>query len=128
MPKGPQKTEIWWFTVLDKNDPPDLYKTRLERRIHNFGPAGMLEQDDGENWGESTRGASGLVSKRFPLNYSMSVGHGEIIDDELGPPRVESPNVNEHAQLWYYRSWAEWMAADGWQDLRNNHTVPGDAV
>ena len=128
IPKGPRRTEIWWFTVLDKNDDSDLHKVRLDRRIHNFGPAGMLEQDDGENWGESTRGATGVIGKQARLNYSMSIGHGEIIDDELGPPRIESPNVNEHAQLWYYRSWAEWMAADGWYDLRSNHSVPQDRV
>ena len=84
--------------------------------------------DDGENWGQSTLGANGVVSKQFPLNYSMSLGRGEIIEDELGPPRVETPNVNEHAQLWYYRSWADWMAADGWDDLRRNHTVPEERV
>ena len=128
IPKGPQSTEIWWFTILDKSAPADLYKSRLERRIHNFGPAGMLEQDDGENWGQSTTGANGVISRQFSLHYAMSIGHGEIVDDELGPPRVEAPNVNEHAQLWYYRSWADWMAADGWDDLKRNHTVPEDRV
>ena len=128
LPRGPQTTEIWWFTMLDEAAPADTYKARLDRRIHNFGPAGMLEQDDGENWGQSTLGANGVVSKQFPLNYSMSLGRGEIIEDELGPPRVETPNVNEHAQLWYYRSWADWMAADGWDDLRRNHTVPEERI
>ncbi len=62
------------------------------------------------------------------LHYAMNIGHGDIIDDELGPPRVEAPNVNEHAQLWFYRSWADWMAADGWDDLEHNHTIPEDRV
>jgi phenylpropionate dioxygenase-like ring-hydroxylating dioxygenase large terminal subunit len=124
IPKGPQSTEIWWFSILDVNAPQDLYSERLHRRIHNFGPAGMLEQDDGENWGESTRGANGVVSRRFPLNYSMSIHRGDVIDDEYQLPRVETPNVNEHAQLWYYRSWAEWMAAESWDDLRAIHSIP----
>ena len=80
------------------------------RGIHVFGPAGMLEQEDGENWDQSTRGTAGTVSKRYPLNYSMGLGHGEIIEEELGPPRIIT-GVNEHAQLWHYRAWAEWMAA-----------------
>jgi hypothetical protein len=129
LPKGPQQTEIWWFTVLDVNAPKDLYSERLHRRIHNFGPAGMLEQDDGENWGESTRGANGVVSRRFALNYSMSIHRGDITDDEYQLPRVETPNVNEHAQLWYYRSWSEWMASSNWDDLREIHSrVPEDRV
>ena len=35
----------------------------------------------------------------------MSLGHGEVVDEEGGPPYIEA-KVNEHAQLWYYRSWA----------------------
>ena len=28
-----------------------------------FGPAGLLEQDDGENWSQSTRAARGVASR-----------------------------------------------------------------
>ena len=52
----------------------------------------------------------------------MNLGHGEIIDDEPGPPHIDA-NINEHAQLWHYRAWAEWMAADCWQDLKANHSA-----
>ena len=82
----------------------------------------MLEQDDGENWGQSTLGATGVVSRRFPLNFSAGRGHGQMIEDEGGPPYVETV-VNEHAQLWHYRAWSEWMAADSWQDLRRTHSA-----
>ena len=96
--------------------------------MHTFGPAGMLEQEDGENWDQSTRGTVGTVAKRYPLNYAMNLGRGEIIEDELGPPRIDT-HVNEHAQLWHYRAWAEWMAADSWADLKANHTrVPSGNV
>jgi hypothetical protein len=58
----------------------------------------------------------------------MSVGHGEMIEDEGGPPYVEAV-VNEHAQLWHYRSWADWMAADSWAELKANHTrVPSGKI
>ena len=122
MPKGPMKTEIWWYSF---NDPA---KPLNKRAIETFGPAGLLEQDDGENWGESTRSMRGVISKQYPINYSMGLGHGEIIDDETGPPHVET-SINEHAQLWHYRSWADWMAAESWSDLKANHSlVPEDRV
>jgi hypothetical protein len=121
MPKGPKSTEIWWFTLIDHDMPAENQASHLSRAIHVFGPAGMLEQEDGENWDQSTRGASGTVSKRFPLNYGMNVGHGVIIEDETGPPHVEC-TVNEHPQLWMYRSWCDWMAAESWGDLKANHT------
>ena len=122
MPKGPTTTEIWWFSLNDPATPLN------KRALETFGPAGLLEQDDGENWGESTRGMKGVISKRYPINYSMSVGHGEVIDDETGPPYIEA-HVNEHAQLWHYRNWSEWMAAESWNELKANHSaVPEDRV
>jgi hypothetical protein len=63
----------------------------------------------------------GTVIRQHPLNYAMNIGRGEVIEEEGGPPHVET-HVNEHAQLWLYRSWSEWMAAESWQELKNNHS------
>jgi phenylpropionate dioxygenase-like ring-hydroxylating dioxygenase large terminal subunit len=121
-PKGPSHCEIWWFTI-------NIRQLIAARASHTFGPAGMLEQEDGENWGESTKAARGVISQRYPLNYQMNLGLGQVItEEEGGPPHIET-SVNEHAQLWLYRAWAEWMAADSWDDLRANHSeVPRDTV
>jgi len=128
LPKGPTTTEIWWFTFLDRNQPEEAQANQVFTYQHHFGPAGMFEEEDGENWDQSTRGTMGLVARRFPLNYSMNIGRGEVIDDEAGPPRVET-HLNEHAQLWHYRSWSEWMAASSWQELKANHSpVPTESV
>jgi hypothetical protein len=128
MPKGPQKTEIWWFTLLEANLEDDQRKFRLNRANHTFGPAGILEQEDGENWGESTKSARGVISMRYPLNYSMNLGLGEVITEEGAPPYVQT-RINEHAQLWLYRSWADWMSAESWGELREHHSeVPRDRL
>ena len=88
----------------------------------------MFEQEDGENWDQSTRGTLGTIARRYPLHYGMNLGRGEVIEDETGPAYIDT-HVNEHAQLWLYRAWSEWMAADGWSDLRANHSpVPLDRV
>ena len=59
----------------------------------------------------------------------MNLGNGEVIVDEISPPHIETAAVTEHPQLWHYRAWADWMAADSWADLRANHTpVPRDFV
>ena len=121
IPKGPHKTEIWWFSLIYREGPPELIKAQISRANHVFGPSGRLEQDDGENWGESTRATLGVVSQRYPLHYAMNLGLGDVIDDESGPPHIETA-VNEHAQLWHYRAWADWMAADNWDALRANHS------
>jgi hypothetical protein len=87
----------------------------------------MMEQDDGENWDQSTAAMKGVVSSRYPLNYSMGLHHGDIIEDEDGPPRIQT-HCNEHAQLWTYRAWSDFMAADSWEDLKKNHSIPRGTV
>ncbi|MGE0685145.1 MAG: SRPBCC family protein [Dehalococcoidia bacterium] len=127
-PKGPYSTEIWWFTVLNKELPPQHHRMLVGMANHVFGPAGMLEQEDGENWGESTRAMSGVMSSKFPLHYAMNLGHGEVTRDETGPGYILT-GVNEHAQLWHYRNWAAWMAAESWEDLKSNRpSLPEDRV
>jgi 3-phenylpropionate/trans-cinnamate dioxygenase alpha subunit len=127
VPRGPAKTEIWWFTLVEASLDDEARRARVNRANHTFGPSGILEQEDGENWAESTNAARGVVSKTYPLNYSMGLGLGQVIRDELGPPRVET-RINEHAQLWYYRAWANWMSAPGWQALRERQPVAPETM
>jgi hypothetical protein len=126
-PIGPGKIEIWKTMLVDRNAPPESRRTMMRGANRHFGPAGMFEQDDGENWDQSTNGTKGVVSQRYNLNYSMAIGHGEMIDDEMGPPRIESL-TNEHCQLWHYRVWAEYMAAPDWRYLREHHSEPSNAL
>lgn len=122
LPKGPTSTEIWWFTFVDERASAEQQLASVRRSLRHNGPAGMFEIEDGENWDQSTRGSAGTGARRYPLNYSMNVGHGEVVDDETGPPHIDSQYFNEHPQLWYYRSWTEWMAAASWADLKANHS------
>ncbi len=120
LPKGPNKMELWWFTFVDKTE-PDRAGAIVGMCTHMFGPAGLLEQDDGENWGQSTRGTQGVVASRYPLNYGMNLGRGEIQQTPAGVSYIDSP-YNEHAQLWLWFAWAEWMNASDWTALRRDHS------
>jgi nitrite reductase/ring-hydroxylating ferredoxin subunit len=122
-PLGPGRLEIWKTTLVDKNAPPEIRRAQIKGSNSHFGPGGLFEQDDGENWTQSTRGTKGPVGRRQPLNYSMAVGHGVVVSDEKSPPRIDSL-TNEHAQLWMYRTWAEFMDAESWPALRVSHTEP----
>ncbi len=121
IPKGPNQTEVWWFSFQDQRLKPEKNTAILKRLEMVFGPAGLAEQDDVENWSQSTAGSQGTVSRRHPLNYAMDLGHGQIIEDGAGPPRIES-RVNEHAQRWLFKSWSEWLSAESWPDLKTNHS------
>ena len=90
---------------------------------HFFGPAGMLEQDDGENWSHSTRGARGAVTGQRAVNLSMGLGLDEVTTDADGLHHIDTV-VNEHGQRWTYQCWQEWLTADSWAALRQNHSMP----
>jgi 3-phenylpropionate/trans-cinnamate dioxygenase alpha subunit len=123
IPRGPLETELWWFTLLPKHLSEEQRRFAMHMANHTFGPAGLLEQDDGENWSHSTRGAMGLVSRRRPVNLSMGLGQDEVAVDPSGQSRIETV-VNEHGQRWTYRSWQEWMNAASWQELMATHSQP----
>jgi phenylpropionate dioxygenase-like ring-hydroxylating dioxygenase large terminal subunit len=116
-PLGPAKMGIWKTILVDKNASPETQRMAVRASNRHFGPAGMFEQDDGENWDQSTLAAQSVVSQRYDLNYAMALGHGEVVEDGASPPRIDTL-TNENAQLWMYRVWAEFMAAGSWPELR----------
>ena len=123
LPKGPTETEIWWFIFKNPDQTAERQDYLTKRVTIHDGPAGMFEQDDGENWGESTTGTRGVVSRRYPLHYGMNVGHGEIVEDETGPAHIDGSD-NEHPQLWYYENWSKWMASQSWPELNAMQSEP----
>ncbi len=123
IPKGPQETELWWFTIVQRDMPKKARKSLLDLCTHMFGPAGLLEQDDGENWSHSTRGAIGEVVRRRPLNYSMGHGKDQVQTDDSGQSWIETV-INEHGQRWLYESWQAWMKAESWEELMREHPSP----
>ncbi len=120
LPKGPTQTEIWMWGCYGAERPQEQTDLIRQRASNHFGPSGMFEQEDGENWDQSTAGARGVISSRHPLNYAMGIKHGVVLHQEGTAPRVET-HMNEHAQLWTYRAWADFMTAENWDELRTNH-------
>lgn len=122
VPRGPEMTELWWFTFVDKNSSEEQKKNIIRMATHFFGPAGLLEQDDGENWNHSTRTCrTTRITGQRPLNFSMGKGLDTVDEVPSGQSKIETV-INEHGQLWTYRSWAEWMGADDWPALIANHS------
>jgi 3-phenylpropionate/trans-cinnamate dioxygenase alpha subunit len=127
IPRGPSATELWWYTIVPKDAHPQLKRRMVQQATHIFGPAGLLEQDDGDNWSMSTRSARGLASRQLGQHIGMGLGHGETADAGAGGRYVEGL-VSEHGQRWLYRAWTEWMAARDWAELAANHSAPPTGV
>lgn len=123
IPRSPSVTEVWWFSFRDKNASAEEQAAQLQRQIHSFGPAGLLEQEDGENWSQSTLQTYGDQSKKVPQLLKMGLTRGKIRKED-GFAIIDGP-VNEHAQLWTYHAWKEWLKNPTWDELRER-TTPGD--
>ena len=121
IPRGPMETEIWWFTFLPKDYTEEQRRMAMKFMMHTFGPAGMLEQDDGENWAFSSKSGLGRVARRRPHNLQMALGEDEMVEDPSGQKRIETV-VNEHGQRWTYRCWAEWLQASNWNELKRTRS------
>jgi phenylpropionate dioxygenase-like ring-hydroxylating dioxygenase large terminal subunit len=127
LPRGPSHTELWWFTVVPKNAPPQFRQAIIGQANHVFGPAGLLEQDDGENWSQSTRAAAGFSSRQVGAALLMGLGRDEVRVGENGQRFIEG-YVGEHAQRWFYRSWTEWLAARDWAEFEATRSAPPTGV
>jgi 3-phenylpropionate/trans-cinnamate dioxygenase alpha subunit len=122
VPVGPRETQIWWYTFVPREMPDEHKAMIIAMANHVFGPAGFLEQEDGENWAQSTLQASGYHSRQVPHVLKMNLGNGKVERDR-GLSYIEG-HTTEHAQLWTYHAWQQWMSGCDWDELRARTQVP----
>jgi phenylpropionate dioxygenase-like ring-hydroxylating dioxygenase large terminal subunit len=114
-PRGPLQTEVWSFTSLDADSPDEIKRTMRIQCMQSFGPSGLLEQDDMDNWRNASGAGRSLQARKYPQNISMGVGR-EVSDPRL--PGVSTPNnMAELPQRAMYVRWQEMMNADSWADI-----------
>jgi 3-phenylpropionate/trans-cinnamate dioxygenase alpha subunit len=107
-PRGPHEMEVWAWTLVDAEAPPEVKEAQRLYTLRTFGPSGMLEQDDGENWGEIQRNASSVIASRHPWNYQM--GLNRTAPDDRFPGRTDYV-MSEMAARGFYREWARLMTS-----------------
>ena len=106
-PRGPDKTEVWAWTYVDKAAPASVKNAFRLAGARGFGPSGTFEQDDMDNWQECTRTASGPIARRYPLNTVMGLGH-EHHDQTLGGTTSDY-RFSEMTQRNFYQRWSQLM-------------------
>ena len=114
-PRGPDRTEIWSYVVVDRAAPPELRDAARVNFEQSFGMSGMLEQDDMDNWRQSTVAGNSPVARLFPQDLTM--GLGREVSHALLPGTVVNSFVSEVTQRALYGQWEAMMRAQSWVDL-----------
>jgi 3-phenylpropionate/trans-cinnamate dioxygenase alpha subunit len=115
-PRGPNQTEIHCMLFVPKAAPEEV-KAELRRGlIHTMGPAGIIEQDDGENWNEIQKLLRGYMSRNTSWNAQLGMRHLRSNAEGLPGVTTDSPYA-EHAGRGIYQRWADLLSADSWSDV-----------
>ena len=105
--------EVWSWTVLDKTMPDEVKRAQRLYNLRTFGPSGIFEQDDGENWSECQANAHAFMVSNTALNYQMGLG---TVREELGFPGKTSELYSDAAGRALYRRWRELMSTPAWHE------------
>jgi len=107
-PTGPTTTRIWSYLFIDKEAPPEYRKASHETYVRTFGPSGIFEQDDLENWEECTRVNKGPIAQRYLLHHGMGF-HLKPDPTFPGPGEAWPGSYGERTQLVFYGEWQRWL-------------------
>ncbi len=124
-PRGPQWTESWIYVLVDKAAPQQIKDDLVKDASRRFGPSGMFEQDDSDNWRLSTTGAKSVIGRRHPLNYSMGLRNNDWMEPKEDLPLRRMGSNGDTNQLNFYRHWQELMSGKGWDELA---TMPFERI
>jgi phenylpropionate dioxygenase-like ring-hydroxylating dioxygenase large terminal subunit len=113
-PRGPDKMEIWSWTIVDKAAPPKIKERMRFVSQYRFSPSGVFEQDDMDNWIQVTGAAKSLIGQRYPANYRMR-GNEEISVTGLRG-RLAS-RFSDNNQMGLYMHWANMLEAKNWHEI-----------
>lgn len=115
IPRAPGRTEIWKWVFVPKNAPQVVKDAMRNYLLRYTGPAGMVEQDDFENWGSAQIGADSILARRLPMNYQLRLGdHAKWAWPEpwIGTGALVDEGISEHAQRVFYDRWTEMMTGE----------------
>ncbi|ASY46862.1 benzene 1,2-dioxygenase (plasmid) [Sphingobium xenophagum] len=114
-PRGPEETEIWVFTVIDKTAPAEIKELYRRQNIRTFSAGGVFEQDDGENWVEIQRVLRGHQARNTPFNVQMGMGMRDT-GNPVYPGRTGYV-FSEDAARGFYSHWQRMLTEPSWETL-----------
>ena len=121
-PQGPFETEIWSYFLVDKVAPPEVKKEFLRYYARWYGPAGITQKDDMENWRWQAWSSKGERAREYDFNYQLRQSErGEHLihgPSKFGLPGYFHHYVTDETFRRFHLRWAEVMDAKDWSDIR----------
>ena len=109
-PRGPGVMEIYSWLLVERDASQEFKDASRRAYILSFGPSGMLEQDDMENWRTISRTAQGTVGKTIPQYVRMGEGLGiEPIADWPGPGTAYPTQFFDLPATTFLKRWADYL-------------------
>lgn len=129
-PRGPNKMEIWSWSIFDKAAPPKIKEIALDASLFRFSPSGVFEQDDMDNWAQVSSMAQSVIAQRHPANYQMNIDlelwrHPQI-RGLLGSMWSDSNQLDFHWELARHldaEKWSELNARPSWCEIARKRTA-----
>lgn len=113
-PRGPERHEIWQWTMVEREAPEAVKELAVQRVYQGQHMAGVIAPDDVENFERIVEASHSPGTWRAPMNYEIHLGHDQ---DQLPHlPGNIGPEPSEVNQREFYRFWLELMGPD--QDQR----------
>jgi PAH dioxygenase large subunit len=111
-PVSGTEMEILSWVLAEKEASPEYKATVLRKGFHNFGAAGVFEQDDLELWASATFASNNAIAKQFPYSFHTALPYINSPEkNHKWPGRAFKPADTEVAQLEFMRQWDRYMNA-----------------
>jgi 3-phenylpropionate/trans-cinnamate dioxygenase alpha subunit len=114
-PKGPGRIEQWTWATVERAMPESVQAAILDNQCLTFGPAGLFDNDDGDNLAACTEQSRGWRTAQMDLHTNMAVGRSG--PREGFPGDIAQGLVSEHNQRYFYRRWQEHIDAATWAEV-----------
>ena len=111
------RTEFWNFRTYEKDAPEQIARgARGGFGSNGQGASSIVEQDDQDNWIQSTRSGMSPKARKYLQDLSMGLGHYSNSNSEF-VGIVSERYISENNQRNFYSRWQEFMNAHNWGDI-----------
>jgi len=105
-PTGARSMEVLSWVFAEREADEAYKESVLRKGFHNFGAAGVFEQDDMELWISATDASNNPIAAQYPYSFHTSLPYQDTQDNTYGwPGRAYRPSDTEVAQFEFMREW-----------------------